>query len=206
MYKALKATLDFFFAFLGLLICTPLFLCISLAIVLDSKGSPYLHQMRRGKDGKLFCIYKFRTMYQSDVPFDVACPVRAADDTNVTKVGRFLRRTKLDELLQLINVLKGDMSLVGPRPLLPDYDEGYEEWEKRKYAVRPGMTGLAQVNGNGLLSTPERSYYDVKYAGKVTFGMDCKIMFRTLKVILMGEEKCLRHVPQEELDAMRQEK
>ena len=202
MYKGLKACGDFIFALLGTILLLPLFLVVMLAIVCESKGSPIIKQQRTGKGGKLFTIYKFRSMYKSDVPFDINHPVRETSDKNLTKVGKFLRRSKIDELIQLWNVVRGEMSLVGPRPLLPEYDTQYEEWERGKYAVRPGMTGLAQVNGNGRLTSKERSYYDVTYARHLSLGRDFVILLKTVKVIFAGEDKCLKHVSQEEMDAI----
>lgn len=205
MYRIFKAMADRICALLGTIVFLPLFLVVMLAIVLDSKGKPIIRQERTGKDGKLFKIYKFRSMCSDHVPFDINHPVRDEHDANLTRVGRVLRRTKIDELIQLWNVVRGDMSLVGPRPLLPAYDAQYDEWEKGKYAVKPGMTGLAQVYGNGILSSKERSYYDVVYARNYNLGLDCKILLRTVKVVLAGEEKCLRHVDPAALEAMEHE-
>ena len=205
MYRVFKGIADRVCALLGTIVLLPLFLLVMLVIVLDSKGKPIIRQQRTGKDGKLFAIYKFRSMYSDHVPFDINHPVREKCDSNLTRVGRVLRRTKIDELIQLWNVVRGEMSLVGPRPLLPEYDAQYEEWEKGKYAVKPGMTGLAQVYGNGMLNSKERSYYDVTYARKLSLGLDCKILLKTVKVVLVGEEKCLRHVDPDLLDAMGRE-
>ena len=126
------------------------------------------------------------------------------DDDRVTRVGKFLRKTKLDEIPQLINIIRGEMSFVGPRPVLPIYNDIYESWELKKFDVRPGLTGLAQVMGNGELSVQERSYYDVLYALKGDFKTDCKVFFKTFKVIIKGEKACLANVPQERINELKE--
>ena len=163
MYKFFKSFFDFVFSLLGIIILFPLFLLVGLLIALDSRGPIVFKQERVGKDQKIFKMYKFRTMKTIDVPFDVNHPVIKNNNQNLTRVGKWIRRFKLDEFLQLLNVLKGDMSLIGPRPLKVEYLEHYEPWELQKFDVKPGMSGLAQVRGNGHLSSKERSYYDVEY-------------------------------------------
>ena len=150
-------------------------------------------------------MVKFRTMRTTGIPFDINNPVIEDDNQNLTKVGRFIRRFKLDEFLQLFNVLKGDMNFIGPRPLLPVYLEQYQPWEKEKFKLKPGMSGLAQVNGNGHLSGAERSYYDVLYIKKENPFTDLGIVFKTLLVVLRGEEKYLRHVSEKELNLISEE-
>lgn len=204
-YLGFKTVLDKIFAFLGVVILLPLYGIVALMIRLESKGKAVFKQERIGKDEKVFYMYKFRTMKTTDVPFDVDHPVIQKNDENVTKVGKLIRRLKVDESLQLLNVLRGEMSLVGPRPLLPDYFGQYEEWEKRKFSVRPGMTGLAQVKGNGYLDNKERSYYDVFYAENPTWSTDVKILFKTIGVVLRGEEKYLTHVSESDLEKMKSE-
>jgi len=148
-------------------------------------------------------LYKFRTMKTTTVEFDINHPVIKDDNKNLTRVGRVIRKLKIDEFLQLINVLKGDMSLIGPRPLMRVYLDGYEPWEKQKFNVRPGMSGLSQVKGNGHLSSVERSYYDVVYAKKQNLFKDTEILFKTIGVMLAGEEKFLTPVSAEKINEMR---
>lgn len=195
MYKNyIKRALDFALALLGgAFLLFPL-LIIALAIRTDSRGPALFRQERVGKDGKVFLIYKFRTMVSTNVSFDAEKPVIEDDNVNLTRVGRVIRRFKIDEFPQLINVLKGEMALIGPRPLMPVYLDGYKEWEMEKFTVKPGLSGLAQIRGNGHLSAEERSYYDVVYARKVSFALDTEILFKTAGVVLFGEEKYLRHV------------
>jgi sugar transferase EpsL len=118
-------------------------------------------------------------------------------------MGKFLRKLKLDEFPQLLNVLKGEMSLIGPRPLLLNYLECYEPWEMKKYEIKPGMSGLSQVRGNGHLSTRERSYYDIYYARHVSLWLDAEILLKTPLIIFFGEEKFLKHVPPQEIENMK---
>ena len=150
MYRVFKAVMDRILAFFGLLVLFLPLLIVALAIKLDSKGPAIFKQERIGKDEKPFLLYKFRTMKSTDVKFDIEHPVIADNNENLTKVGRVIRKFKIDEFLQLINVLKGDMSLIGPRPLLVRYLPYYTKDERRRHDVRPGLTGLAQVNG-GIL-------------------------------------------------------
>ena len=189
-------------ALMGIIILSPLLLIVTLLVLCDGQGKPVFRQDRVGKDKKIFGMYKFRTMKKVDVAFDVDHAVIEAGNQNVTKVGRVIRRLKIDELLQLVNVLKGEMSLVGPRPLKPEYLETYEAWEMHKHDVKPGMTGLAQVRGNGYLSGKDRSYYDVYYARHVHLWTDIKILFATVAVILVGEKKRLKPVPPEKMQAL----
>ncbi len=205
MYKVFKSVMDKILAFFGLLILFIPLLIVAIAIKIDSKGPAVFRQERIGKDQKPFMLYKFRTMKSTDVAFDIDHPVIEDGNKNLTKVGRNIRKLKIDEFLQLINVLKGDMSLIGPRPLMGVYLERYEEWEKQKFSVKPGMSGLSQVRGNGHLSSIERSYYDVEYTK--TFGLvkDTEILFKTVGVMLFGEEKYLKNVSDEDINRARAE-
>lgn len=205
MYKLIKSLLDRLIAFLGLIVLFLPLLIIALIIKIDSRGVAVFRQERVGKNGKIFKLFKFRTMKSTTVKADASNPVIKDDNQNLTRVGRVLRKIKADELLQLLNVLVGDMSIVGPRPLMPIHTQNYEEWERQKFAVKPGMSGLSQVRGNVYLSSQERSYYDVKYAQKPTFLKDCEIFFKTIGVIFCGEEKFLRPVPAEEIQKMKDE-
>lgn len=192
-------------AAIGLFFCLILFLFIVVCIKIDSKGRAIFKQERIGKDEKTFYVYKFRTMKSTDVPFDVNNAIIDDHDKNLTRVGRFIRRFKLDELLQLFNVLKGEMSLVGPRPLMSKYLPVYEKWERQKFLIKPGMSGLAQIKGNGYLSVAERSYYDIEYIKNHSCKMDIKILFKTMAVVLFGEKKYLQNVPIEELERVKKE-
>ncbi len=203
MYRFFKAVMDFLLALLGLVILFFPLLIVALAIRIDSKGPAIFKQERIGKGQKPFMLYKFRTMKTTTVEFDINHPVIKDDNQNLTRVGRVIRKLKIDEFLQLINVLKGDMSLIGPRPLMRVYLDGYEPWEKQKFNVRPGMSGLSQVKGNGHLSSVERSYYDVIYAKKQNLFKDTEILFKTIGVMLAGEEKFLTPVSAEKINEMR---
>ena len=199
MYKSFKWIMDRFLAFIALLLVAPLILLLALAVVIDSPGKPFVVQKRDGYKKKTIKVIKFRTMISADVAFDVDHAVIASDDKSVTRVGRFLRRTKLDELPQIINILKGDMSFVGPRPLLPAYVPRYERWEFQKFAVKPGLTGLAQVRGNGYLSVKSRSYYDAIYTERISLWTDFKILLMTIGVIFHGEDHYIREATEQEL-------
>ena len=203
MYRLFKAVMDRLLAFLGLVILFLPLAIVALAIRIDSKGPAIFRQERIGKDQKPFMLYKFRTMKSTHVAFDINHPVIKDDNQNLTRVGRVIRKLKIDEFLQLVNVLKGDMSLIGPRPLMSVYLEGYEPWEKQKFKVKPGMSGLSQVKGNGYLSSVERSYYDVIYAEKQTLFRDAEILFKTVGVMLAGEEKFLAPVSAEKINEIR---
>lgn len=205
MYKIFKAVMDRILAFAGLVVLILPLLIVAIAIRIDSKGKAVFKQERIGKDEKPFMLYKFRTMKSTDVEFDINHPVIEDNNTNLTRVGKGIRKFKIDEFLQLINVLKGDMSLIGPRPLMRDYLNKYEPWERQKFSVKPGMSGLSQIKGNGHLDSIERSYYDVNYTKHVNLFKDTEILFKTIGVILVGEEKYLTHVPVEEIDKMRRE-
>ena len=194
MYRKIKAYLDTLIAFFVLVILSPLIFILSLFIRLDGQGKAIFKQARVGKGGEIFYMYKLRTMRSTEVSFNVNRAVIDDDNANLTRIGRFLRKYKIDELPQLFNVLIGDMSIVGPRPLMPVYLDNYHGWERAKFAEKPGMTGYAQVNGNGYLSRKERSYYDVFYSKNLNFWLDIKIIFLTIKVIIKGENACTKRV------------
>lgn len=200
MYRLIKSVLDWLTALLLTVILLPATAAICLIILADGNGKPIFWQYRSGLHGRQFKCYKFRTMTTLDVKFDIDNPVVDGDDAHVTGVGRFLRKFKLDELPQLFNILRGEMSFIGPRPLLTVYMERYEDWETYKLTVKPGLTGLGQVNGNGYLGLAERSYYEVKYALDMSFILDVEIFFKTFGVVFAGEEKFLRHVEPERIE------
>ncbi|GEM_PF-184566 len=203
MYAGFKWIMDRLLALLALLILSPLFLILILLVSADSPGGPFIVQKRDGYKKKTIKVIKFRTMYSKNVAFDVDHAVIDSKNKNVTRVGRFLRKSKLDEIPQLINILKGDMSFVGPRPLLPVYTPRYERWEFQKFACYPGLTGLSQVSGNGYLKVHSRSYYDVLYTEKRSLLLDAKILFMTIGVIFRGEQAFLKEVDDDEIEKMK---
>ena len=202
MYKAVKRVFDTVLAALGLVILFLPLLVVGLLIRMDSKGKALFKQRRTGLNGKEFYVYKFRTMKTTDVPFDIDNPVIEDDNVQLTRVGKVLRKLKIDEFPQLVNVLKGEMSLIGPRPFMPVYMEQYEEWEKERLTVKPGMSGLAQVKGNGYLTSRERSYYDVYYARHCSLLLDAAILFKTVGVLVLGEKKFYAPVSCDDMEKM----
>ena len=184
-----KSVLDFSVAFLILLVALIPLLLISLLILTESKGPLFFKQERVGKDLKFFKVFKFRTMTNEKRTVGNTPIIGKAE--GVTKVGYYLRRYKIDELPQLLNVLLGDMSLIGPRPSVPEQLHQMTEEEKQRYSVRPGLTGLAQINGNIHLSWKERFVYDLHYVNHVTFWNDIKIIFTTVFIVILGEKKFL---------------
>lgn len=182
----MKRIFDFTVSLLLILLTLWLFLIISIIIAIDA-GSPVIYrQYRVGKDNKLFYIYKFRTM-KNNTRLAATKDLTEADSV-ITKSGRFLRKTSLDELPQLFNVLKGDMSFVGPRPLIPEEKEIRQlRKEYGVYNVRPGITGWAQVNGRDMLSDEEKALFDKEYIDKQSIAFDVKIMVKTVLVVLKRE-------------------
>lgn len=193
-YIRFKYAADFVVALIAVVVCLPLFIAVSIAIKAEDGGKVIFAQRRTGVGGKKFNCYKFRSMKSTDVSYDKHKRVIKDNNPNLTKVGRFIRKFKIDELPQLFNVLKGDMCIIGPRPLLPVFDTDYEDWEIVKFEMRPGMTWLGQVYGNGYLSIKDRKYYDVLYAMHASPWMDLKIVFKTIAVIIVGEKRFLRPV------------
>ncbi|MBZ4646706.1 MAG: Undecaprenyl-phosphate galactose phosphotransferase [Clostridia bacterium] len=184
--KYLKRIIDIIASGLGLIALLPLFLIIAIAIKFDSRGPVFFTQNRVGKDRKLFKIYKFRTMLTfEDSYYEDGTPIENYD--RITKIGNILRKTSLDELPQLINVFIGDMSIVGPRPTLPYQVEKYDSNQARRLEIRPGLTGLAQVNGRNSLSWEEKIQYDLEYLDQISFLTDLRIIFKTILVIVKCE-------------------
>lgn len=199
--RIVKRFLDVLLGALVLCAVSPLLLVISIAVGVTSKGPVLFKQERLGRHGRIFVALKFRTMVNSSrTPSLIA--VRS-DDQDVTRVGRILRRFKLDELPQLVNVVAGDMSLIGPRPQLPIQLAEFTEIAKIRLEVRPGLTGMAQTHGNTALTWPERWYYDAFYVRNLSLKLDCRLMWRTLLVLLHGEEKYLEHPPLESSEIAR---
>lgn len=174
--KYIKRILDFLLALLAIIVLSPIILITAL-LVRVKLGSPVIFcQKRPGKDEKIFSMYKFRTMTDEKDEKGNLLP----DEVRLTRFGKKLRATSLDELPELFNILKGDMSIVGPRPLLVSYLERYNDEQKHRHDVRPGLTGLAQVNGRNAISWEEKFAYDVEYVRKISFINDVKIIFMTV--------------------------
>ena len=178
-----KRILDFFLSLVALLVLSPVLLILTVLGWIKMKGNPFFTQLRPGKDEKIFKLIKFRTMTCETDENGVLLP----DEQRLTKYGKLLRSTSLDELPELINILVGDMSIVGPRPLLVRYLERYNDFQHRRHEVRPGLTGYAQVNGRNAISWEDRFRLDVEYVDSLTFWMDIKILFGTFKAVLKRE-------------------
>ena len=178
-----KPLLDFFVALVGLIILLPVFLVVALVLALANRGTPFFLQVRPGKNEKLFKIIKFKTM--SDAKDKEGNLL--SDEQRLTSIGKFVRKTSLDETPQLINVLKGDMSLIGPRPLLPEYLKLYDDFQRKRHEVRPGITGLAAVNGRNTLDWNEKFDMDVWYVENFSFSLDVRIIFKTFKKVILSE-------------------
>ncbi len=188
--KYIKRTLDLILSLMALIVLMPLMIIIGILVRINL-GSPIIFKQKRpGKNEKIFTLYKFRTMTDKrDIDGNLL-----PDEYRLTKFGKFLRSTSLDELPELINIIKGDMAIVGPRPLLVEYLPYYTEEEKHRHDVRPGLTGLAQVNGRNEISWEEKLKYDTEYIKEISFYSDLKIIFKTIKKtikrkdIKMGKE------------------
>ncbi len=181
--RYIKRIMDFFLSFCALVVLSPVLLILTAIGAIVMKGNPFFVQERPGKNEKIFKLIKFRTMTCEKDKDGKLLP----DDKRLTGYGRLLRTTSLDELPELINILKGDMSIVGPRPLLVKYLPLYTEKQRRRHDVRPGLTGLAQVNGRNSLSWEDRFEMDLKYVKNISFLGDVKIITYTLKKVLIRE-------------------
>ena len=184
MYRLyLKRIFDFFVALISFLLLLPLSIPVYIILFIVNGGSPIFYQLRPGVDGKIFKIFKFKTMTDKrDVNGELL-----PDAMRLTKVGVFIRKTSIDEIPQLLNVIKGDMSLIGPRPLLPEYLQLYSEEQQQRHLVRPGITGWAQVNGRNAISWNDKSKFDVWYVHNLTFWLDLRIILMTIKKIVIKE-------------------
>jgi lipopolysaccharide/colanic/teichoic acid biosynthesis glycosyltransferase len=181
-----KEIFDKIFSFLALVVLLPIFLIVAILIKLDSKGPVFFSQERVGKGEKIFRAIKFRTMFV-EAPEKTKGVYINKYNPYVTRLGKLLRRSGVDELSQLFNVLKGEMSLVGPRPTVLYQVEKYDELQKKRLLMKPGITGWALVNGRNKLTWPERIEYDVWYVEHWSFWLDIKILFKTVWVVAKGE-------------------
>ena len=184
MYKHFfKRLLDIILAVLGLVVILPLFLIVTSLLLFANNGKPFYFQKRPGKDARIFKLFKFKTMNDKRDENGQLLPPAS----RITGIGRFLRASSLDEIPQLWNVLKGDMSLIGPRPLLVEYLSHYSDFQKRRHEVRPGITGWAQVNGRNAISWTKKFEYDVWYVDNVSFLLDLKILWLTVVKVIKKE-------------------
>lgn len=184
MYKkGIKRTFDFVLALSGFLILSPIFLLTCLLLIIANKGTPFFLQPRPGKNEKIFKVIKFKTMNDQKDANGQLLP----DAERLTTIGKIVRKTSLDEIPQLLNVIRGDMSLIGPRPLLVEYLPLYNERQKRRHEIRPGITGWAQVNGRNAISWEQKFEYDIWYVDNISFMVDVRILFLTLKKVFAGE-------------------
>ncbi|MDO5980473.1 sugar transferase [Flavivirga spongiicola] len=182
MYKNFfKRIIDFFLAFTGLIVLSPIGIIVYLILLFINKGNPFFYQRRPGKDEKIFNIIKFKSMTDKKDENGILLP----DADRVTKFGTFIRKTSLDEIPQLINIIKGDMSLIGPRPLRVRYLPYYTTEEKIRHTVKPGVTGLAQISGRNLLNWDDKLAKDVEYVKKLSFSNDVSIFFKTIRKVFV---------------------
>ena len=181
MYRhILKPIIDFVFAASALILLSPVFLIVTILLTLSNKGSAFFLQRRPGRNGEIFNIIKFKTMTDQRDANGVLLP----DHQRITLPGKIVRKTSLDEIPQLINVLKGEMSLIGPRPLLPEYLALYTPEQNRRHCVKPGITGLAQVNGRNAISWEEKFKYDIEYVDTISPLLDAKIILSTIDKVV----------------------
>lgn len=178
--KYIKRPLDFFLSFCALTVLSPVLLVLTALGAVMMKGNPFFTQLRPGKNEKIFKLIKFRTMTCEKDKNGELLP----DEKRLTKYGKFLRSTSLDELPELINILKGDMAVIGPRPLLPEYLPLYNETQRRRHEVRPGLSGLAQINGRNAVTWEQKFECDVRYIDNITFFGDMKIIIVTVLKVL----------------------
>lgn len=184
MYKSfIKPLFDFLVALTGSIILLPIFLIVTVLLFFANQGQPFYLQARPGKNGKVFKIIKFKTMNDRKGPTGELLP----DEDRLTLIGSIIRKTSLDEIPQLINVIKGDMSLVGPRPLLTEYLPLYNAFQKRRHEVKPGITGWAQINGRNAISWEQKFTCDVWYVEHISLSMDIKILLMTILKVFKSE-------------------
>jgi lipopolysaccharide/colanic/teichoic acid biosynthesis glycosyltransferase len=179
----LKRFLDLLLALIGFVILSPVFIMVILLLLIVNRGNPFFFQSRPGKNEKIFKVIKFKTMNDRKNKDGNLLP----DAQRLTATGKFIRKTSLDEIPQLLNVIKGDMSIIGPRPLLVEYLTLYNPTQKRRHEVKPGITGWAQVNGRNAISWEQKFDYDVWYVDHISFFLDVKIFFLTIRKVFISE-------------------
>ena len=193
LYEVIKRIIDIVASFIGLILLSPLILIVSILIKLESKGEVIFKQKRVGLNGKEFYMYKFRSMVinaeelkeQLESQNEMSGPMfKIKDDPRITNVGKFIRKTSIDELPQLINVIKGDMSLVGPRPSLPKEVKKFEQWMMERLEVKPGLTCIWQVSGRNNIDFEDWMKLDIKYVRERSFKLDIKLILKTVLVLL----------------------
>ncbi|MFD2562439.1 sugar transferase [Aquimarina rubra] len=185
MYNSfIKRFLDFTLCFIGVLILSPIIMVLIILLAIANNGKPFFFQERPGKNGKVFKIVKFKSMNDKKDEKGELLPF----EKRITKTGKFIRKYSLDEIPQLFNVIKGDMSLIGPRPLLVKYLPLYSDFQRKRHDVRPGITGWAQINGRNAISWDEKFKLDVWYTENLSFKLDLKIIFMTAKKVLFKED------------------
>ncbi|MDU3526237.1 sugar transferase [Clostridium sp.] len=199
LYKVSKRALDVIASFLGLVILSPILLIVAILIKLESKGPAIFAQSRIGLNGEEFKMYKFRSMVQNAEELkeklakqnEMSGPMfKMKNDPRVTKVGKFIRKTSIDELPQLLNILKGDMTLVGPRPSLPKEVQKFEPWMLKRLEVKPGLTCYWQVSGRNNIDFEEWMNLDLKYVNDMNFWLDIKLIFKTVAVLFGDKNAC----------------
>tara|TARA_A100001391_G_scaffold201318_2_gene188053 strand:+ start:1132 stop:1743 length:612 start_codon:yes stop_codon:yes gene_type:complete len=181
--NSIKPFFDFVWALLGLVLLSPIFFTVWLGLTIANNGTPFFYQRRPGKGEKIFTIIKFKTMTDTRDSSGKLLP----DAERLTAIGSFVRKTSLDELPQLLNVLKGDMSFVGPRPLLPEYLSLYSETQRKRHNVKPGITGWAQVNGRNAIGWEQKFEFDVWYVENQSFNLDLKILKSTIRKVFIRD-------------------
>lgn len=187
-WPRMKRSVDVLISIPAILLLMPVWLILMISIFLEDKGAIFYRQKRLGKGGKIFTLYKFRSMYVNNIP-PLELGAIKHNHTLVTHVGYIMRRLKLDETPQFLNVILGEMSLVGPRPCLPVRIESMSDSEKNRFNLLPGLTGWAEVNGNVELSWDEQLLLDLWYVQHVSFSLDIKILLKTIGVVLLGSKK-----------------
>ncbi|MGK7649969.1 sugar transferase [Capnocytophaga sp. G1920] len=191
MYRnIIKPVLDFLTALIAFIVLSPIFVVVMVGLWFANNGKPFFYQLRPGKGERIFKIIKFKTMNDRCDANGQLLP----DAERLTKIGTFVRKTSLDEIPQLLNVLKGDMSLIGPRPLLVKYLPYYSKREQLRHTVRPGITGLAQVNGRNKLNWDDRLELDAQYVENLSFLLDIKILFRTIINVLLRKDIAVGYI------------
>ena len=179
----IKPFLDFLSSIIGVILLFPLFIVVTVLLCFVNNGKPFFFQLRPGKNGKIFKIVKFKTMNDKRDSKGVLLP----DSERLTKIGNYVRKTSLDEIPQLLNVIKGEMSIIGPRPLLTNYLHLYNDFQNRRHEVKPGITGWAQVNGRNAISWDKKFEYDVWYVENISFTLDIQILYRSISKVLSSE-------------------